>query len=126
MGFFYITEDALGERVGHEDTVVIAVGGEVDYAASPQLRDSISAQIQGGRHHVVLDMSDATFIDSTAIGVLAGAADRLRQSGAGSLSLVCADENNRVLRIFDITGLDSLIACHPSREDALSALVTAG
>lgn len=118
MSFYYITD----EQAGGDGAVVIAVGGEVDYAASPRLRESIREQIDAGHRHLVLDLSEATFIDSTAIGVLAGAAGRLREAGDGSLSLVCGQENRPVLRIFDITGIASLIGVHGSRDEALSAV----
>jgi anti-sigma B factor antagonist len=74
----------------------------------------------------VLDLCEVTFIDSTAIGVLVGAAARLQESGGGSVAAVCPDHNERVLRIFDIAGVDSVITLYPSREEALSALATAG
>jgi anti-sigma B factor antagonist len=74
----------------------------------------------------VLDLSMVTFIDSTAIGVLVGAVMRLREVEGGSLTVVCADENQRVLRIFEIAGVESLITLHSSREEALSELAVAG
>ena len=51
----------------------------------------------------MVDLSKATFIDSTTLGVLVGGVKRLRPAG-GSLALVCTDEN--ITKIFEITGLD--------------------
>ena len=125
MAFFYIGDETAHEGVEHgEDVVVLVAGGEIDYAASPQLRERIDAHIDAGGRRVVVDLSMVTFIDSTAIGVLVGAVMRLRELGEGSLTVVCADDNDRVLRIFEIAGLDSLIGLHHSREEALSALAT--
>ena len=70
------------------------------------------------------NITDVTFIDSTAIGVLAGVVEKLDETGGGSLSVVCTHE--KVMQIFEITGLDSVISVHPSREDALAALAPAG
>ncbi|MGH2865312.1 MAG: STAS domain-containing protein [Solirubrobacteraceae bacterium] len=127
MGFFYIGGDAAdgAERHGEEVAVLVA-GGELDYVASPQLEERLSERIDAGARHVVLDLSMTTFIDSTAIGVLVGAVRRLRESGSGSLTVVCADENRRVLQILEISGVDALIALHHSREDALTELAVAG
>ncbi len=127
MGFFYIGEEATVERgQDGEDAVVLVAGGEIDYAASPQLRERIAEHVDAGCSRLVLDLSTVTFIDSTAIGVLMGVVLRLRELGERSLALVCADENRRVLRIFEIAGIDSVIDVYSSREEALSALSTAG
>lgn len=132
MGFFYISDElAINDELavgGGEDggeVAVVVAGGEIDYAASPQLKARIAEHVEAGRRHFVLDLSTVTFIDSTAIGVLMGAVMRLDELG-GSVAVVCAEENKRVLRIFEITGIDSLVELHSSREDAISALATAG
>ncbi|HEX5851573.1 MAG TPA: STAS domain-containing protein [Solirubrobacteraceae bacterium] len=100
---------------------MLIVSGEIDYGASPRLRERIHDEIGAGRRHLVLDLSAVTFIDSMALGVLVGAVTRLHETG-GSLRVVCALENDRVLRIFDIAGVASSIALHHSREEARSAL----
>lgn len=127
MNSFYIISDgAPNDNVEGVDAAVVAVGGEIDYAASPPLRERIFEHIKAGRRHVVLDLSAATFIDSTAIGVIVGAFARLKEEGGGTLAVVCAEENRRVLQIFQITGLESTIEMHSTREQALSALAMAG
>jgi anti-sigma B factor antagonist len=126
MSFFYISDETLLEGGGYdEDVAVLAAGGEIDYAASPQLRQRIDERIEAGGRRLVLDLTAVTFVDSTAIGVLVGSVMRLHELGVGSLSVVCAEENTRVRRIFEIAGVDSLIALHRSRADALSALTAA-
>jgi len=127
MGFFYIGDEATDAAATHgDDVAVLVAGGELDFAASPQLKDCLGESIEAGASHLVLDLSMATFIDSTAIGVLVGAVMRLREVDGGSLTVVCADENQRVLRIFEIAGVDSLLTLHRSREEALSELAMAG
>jgi anti-sigma B factor antagonist len=119
MSSFYISDDIAGDEV-----VVLVVGGEIDYEASPQLKERISAHIKANRRHLVLDLSWATFIDSTAIGVLVGAVTRLEEAGGGSLAVVCTHE--KVLQIFEITGLDRMVVLYRSRDEAISALALAG
>jgi anti-sigma B factor antagonist len=127
MGFFYIGDDVMDEHVGWgEDVAVMKVGGELDYEASPQLRERIADQIDAGGRRLVVDLSAVTFIDSTAIGVLVGAAMRLRETGGGSLAVVCAPERRRVVQIFEIAAVSSVIDLHDSREEALLALAMAG
>lgn len=125
MSLFYISDDVDEQRAqGGEDVVVVAVGGELDYGASPQLRERIVEHVEAGRRRLVFDLSATTFIDSTAIGVLVGTVARLREAGGGSLAIVCPEENARILRMFEITGVVELIAVHGSRQDAISALAT--
>lgn len=127
MGFFYISDEVAVEGVEHGgDVAVVIAGGEIDYAASPQLKARIAEHVDAGRRRLVLDLSTVTFIDSTAIGVLMGAVMKLDELGGGSVAIVCAEENKRVLRIFEIAGIDSLIDLHGSREQAIAALATAG
>ena len=124
MTSFFIFDDVQLVDESSHDLAVLVVGGEVDYEVSPQLRQRIVHAIRAGRRRLVLDLSDVTFIDSTAIGVLAGAVARLEQAGGGTLAVVCTHE--KVLQIFRITALDSVIALHGSREEAVSALALAG
>jgi len=127
VGFFYISDDTGVQEVEHDGgVVVLAAGGEIDYAASPRLRERIARHIDAGGRHLVLDLTHVAFIDSTAIGVLIGTVMKLRELGDGSLTVVCSEENRRVMRIFEIAGVDSLFSLHRSREDALSALAAAG
>ena len=124
MTSFFIFDDLQVIDRGYHDLTVLVVGGEVDYEVSPQLKQRIVHAIRGGSRHLVLDLSEVTFIDSTAIGVLAGAVAKLDQAGGGSLAVVCTHE--KVLQIFRITALDSVIALHRSREEAVSSLALAG
>ena len=117
MASFY-----LSDTVTQDDVCIIRVGGYVDFDVAPQLKHYIVDHIGTGARHLVIDLSDAGFIDSTAIGVLVGALKRLRDIG-GSLDVVCDSENVR--NIFEIVGLENVIPMHRSRDDALAALAQA-
>jgi anti-sigma B factor antagonist len=121
MMSFHIGNDVtLEDAEGDDDVIVVLAGGDLDFAASPQLRERIAEHVDAGRKRLVLDLSSATFIDSTAIGVLVGAATRLRERSGGSLAIVCPEENRGVLRIFEIAGVSDVFVLHRSREEALS------
>ena len=120
MRSFYIGDDFQEDDSSDGDLAVLVMGGELDYEVSPQIRARLVGAIKDGRRRLVLDLSDVTFIDSTAIGVLAGTVVKLDEAGGGSLAVVCSHE--KVVQIFEITGLDSVIAVHSSREEAVSAL----
>jgi anti-sigma B factor antagonist len=92
----------LAERATGAGRHVVSVDGELDTTAAPDLRDAIHAAIGAGAVTVVVDLDEVTFIDSTAIGVLLGARERLRRCG-GSLEIVCGEPN--VKRILEIVGI---------------------
>ena len=108
---FHINDEAVDDQ-----THVIELGGEVDLYTAPEFKERMVQVIENGKKRVVVDLSEATFIDSTTLGVLVGGVKRLRPTG-GSLALVCTDQN--IQKIFEITGLDRVFPIHASREDAL-------
>jgi anti-sigma B factor antagonist len=79
------------------------VAGEVDLATAPELKEALAEVVAGGAQGVLVDLSKATFIDSTTLGVLMSAVKRLRPGG-GELAIACHDANIR--KIFEITLLD--------------------
>jgi anti-sigma B factor antagonist len=98
------------------DVWVIALTGEVDLYTAPEFKQQLLDAIGQGARHVVVDLSNTTFIDSTTLGVLVGGIKRLRPEG-GQLSIVCSDRN--ITKIFEITGLNRVFPIHESRADAL-------
>ena len=101
------------------DTHVIELGGEVDLYTAPEFKERLVQVIEDGKKQLVVDLSKATFIDSTTLGVLVGGVKRLRPTG-GSLALVCTDQN--ISKIFEITGLDRVFTIYSTRDDALKKL----
>jgi len=101
-----------------DQTHVISLGGEIDLYTAPEFKERMVELIEAGKRNIVVDLSEATFIDSTTLGVLVGGVKRLRPSGGG-LALVCTDQN--ISKIFEITGLDRVFSIQDSREDALAS-----
>jgi anti-sigma B factor antagonist len=97
---------------------VIEVGGEIDVYTAPRLREAIVAAIEAGHTRLIIDVRKVDFLDSTGLGVLVGALKRVRSDG-GSLDIVCTQE--RILKIFQITGLDKVFGLHASLDDAQAA-----
>jgi anti-sigma B factor antagonist len=100
------------------ETQVVEVVGEADLYTAPELKERIIRLIEAGNTRLVVDLSEASFIDSTILGVLVGAMKRLRPA-QGSVAIVSADDKTKAL--FEITGLDHLFTIHASREAALKA-----
>jgi len=106
-----------------QETHVIELGGEVDLYTAPEFKERLVQVIEDGKKRLVVDLSKATFIDSTTLGVLVGGVKRLRPTG-GSLSLVCTDQN--ISKIFEITGLDRVFPIYKSRDEALAGAAAGG
>lgn len=100
------------------DRTVVEVGGEIDVYTAPKLREALIELVQGGTYNIVVDMEQVEFLDSTGLGVLVGGLKRVR-SHDGSMTLVCTQE--RLLKIFRITGLTRVFEIHPDVDAAVAA-----
>jgi anti-sigma B factor antagonist len=105
------------------DKTVVSVGGEIDVYTAPKLREQIVQLVEDGHYHLVIDMEQVEFLDSTGLGVLVGGLKRVRAHD-GSLSLVCTQE--RILKIFRITGLTKVFPIHDSVAAAVAATAGTG
>jgi anti-sigma B factor antagonist len=57
----------------HRDTVTLAPAGDIDLATAPVVVDHLEALAAGGDvAHVVVDLEDVTFFDSTGVALLLG------------------------------------------------------
>lgn len=100
------------------DRTVVVVAGEIDVYTAPKLREQLVELVNAGRYHLIVDMEGVEFLDSTGLGVLVGGLKRVRAHD-GSLRLVCNQE--RILKIFRITGLTKVFPIHITVEDAANA-----
>ena len=97
---------------GAMDLPTLVVEGELDLAVAPWLRDQLDALYVGGAASIVVDLSTATFLDSTALGVLVSALNRSRERG-GLVHLIVQEP--QILRVLTITGLEDEFALHKDR-----------
>ena len=100
------------------DRTVVAVTGEIDVYTAPKLREQIVTLVDEGQYHLVIDMSGVEFLDSTGLGVLVGGLKRVRAHD-GSLALVCDEE--RILKIFRITGLTKVFPIFATVDEAVGS-----
>lgn len=109
MDLSLVTRDGNGRAI-------VAVTGEIDVYTAPKLRDTITDLVADGAYDLVIDMAGVEFLDSTGLGVLVGGLKKVRAHD-GSLQLICNQE--RLLKIFRITGLAKVFTIHASA-DALA------
>lgn len=106
----------VSSRQVDERTAVLHIGGEVDLYNTPQLKEEIVNLIDGGVRRLVVDLSDARYLDSTALGVLIGGLKRLRERN-GELRL--ASPQPRILKVLEITRLLKVFQVCDSVQQAL-------
>jgi anti-sigma B factor antagonist len=92
---------------------VVRVAGELDLYTSPQLENELETLIRAEAEHVLVDLSDVPFLDSSGLGVLVAAARRL---GRERFALAGLGIESR--RVVEITGADRLLAIHDARAAA--------
>ena len=112
----------LAEEQFENDTRLISVSGEIHVTTAPEFSQRLNEAIAAGARRVVIDMTSVEFIDSTGLSVLLNGLRRVTRAD-GKLALVVT--NPTVLRLFEITKLDSTFDIQPDRESAL-ARVQAG
>jgi anti-anti-sigma factor len=107
---FAISDEAI------DDTVVISLEGELDFAASAALRNRVDST---SGHAVVLDLRLVTFVDSSALRELLRARVDLEARGD---RLVLAAVAPSVRRLFELTHTGQLFETAPTRDAALRLL----
>ena len=100
-----------------DGTYVVSVSGELDLHSAPQLESELAGLHEKNVRSVIVDLTECEFIDSTALGLLVNANERLDGAQA-KFSIVTDDRNIR--RIFEITGLDRVLTIHQTRVVAMN------
>ena len=97
-------------------TSVISIEGELDLSKAPRLKWMLTDALEAGHQELVVDLSLATFMDSTALGVLVGVNRSLGVDAR--LAIVCP--RNTLLKIFELVGLDGMFMIFSTVNEALA------
>jgi anti-sigma B factor antagonist len=112
-------EFAITEHPIDAERHVVAASGEIDLFTAPRLRQVLDRSIDMGRIRIVVDLTEATFLDSMGLGTLIGLAQQLRsRDGAMAIVNVHAD----IAKTFEATGLDQVFKILTTRAAALEAV----
>jgi anti-sigma B factor antagonist len=91
---------------------VIRLPAEIDATNAGRIGEQLDSAIASGAATVIADMTDTTFCDSTGVRELALAHNK---AAAGGIELRIVMPSAAVRRIFQLTGLDQVLAIYPSR-----------
>lgn len=98
---------------------IVSFKGEIDVAASIQVRDVLKNLIDKGKVNIIIDFSDVTFIDSSGLGVIVVAYRNAKEKGG---SIKFANVNQRVKKLFEITKTEKHFKFYNTIEDAEKSL----
>ena len=93
-----------------DDRVVVHVEGDLDMASADAFENAV-APVKSSQH-VVLDLTECTFLDSTGMRLIATTVQQ-----APRVSIVATDPGVR--RVLEITAVDTMVVVHASLEEAL-------
>jgi len=116
-----LTEPSIEVIDATDDRWVVALHGEHDLSTSDALTGRLNEIFAEGTS-IVIDLSDAEFIDSTIIRVILNAYRRAEETQGNRVAVVVPPDNAAVDRVMELTGLGGLLPVFPDRQGALDSL----
>jgi anti-sigma B factor antagonist len=98
----------------------LVLTGELDHGSAPHLQRALDEAYAAQCRHLVIDVTGLAFCDSTGIGVFLGARQALAPR-EGTVAL--AGLNERIERIFRLTGLAHAFSTYATADEARAALL---
>lgn len=95
--------------------IVIAVDGELDASSSILLDESIEKVVTEGKKQLLIDCTRLSYISSAGLGVFMSHVQEFEEK---NIQMVLFGLNDKVLRVFQILGLDQLLRITSSEEEA--------
>ena len=105
-----------------EHGAAVIVEGELDLDTAPLLATEIDRQILEGHLHLVVDLTGASFLDSTSMGALLRSIRPLCDEPRAAV--VIAGAGGVVARSLKTSGIDQLFTMFGTREEAVRGLET--
>lgn len=104
----------------HNRTLIVKLYGEIDHHFTEHIRDKVDREFfKQNCQNILLDFNDISFMDSSGIGMIIGRY-KLTEEKAGKMYAFGLKDN--VKRIFDISGLNKLIKCFNTEDEAINNL----
>jgi len=111
------TTFGVATRAWDTEAFVVSAYGDVDAVTAPELERELLGAAQLGADSVLVDLTETTFFDSSAIHTLIRSGERLHASGL-QLEVVCGNPN--VTKVLEITGVDQALPIYTTIEQATS------
>jgi len=103
-----------------ENVLLIRLSGELDHHTAEELRQKVNDAIENNSiQHILLNLEQLTFMDSSGLGVILGRYKQIKHLGGEMI--VCAISPS-VKRLFDMSGLFKIIHLAETEKAALQTL----
>jgi anti-sigma B factor antagonist len=104
---------------GRDDILVIRVSGEIDSTSAERFREELVGMIGETTRHLVLDLGEVTYINSSGLGALVAAYKRVKASD-GSLRL--CHVRGMIAKVMELIRLDKMVEMYETEEEALATI----
>jgi len=98
----------------------VIIDGELDLDTAPLLAAELQRQIAEGHRHLVIDLTDASFLDSTSLGTMVRTIQPLHDDP--DAAVVLAGAGGVVARALTTSGIGQLFTMFDTRGEAERAL----
>jgi len=102
-----------------DDVSIIDLTGEADLRSTRDLRACLDELAAKPGSRVLVDLTHATFIDSSTLGALAFSAKAFA-GGAPRFAVVCPPGD--IHEMFELTALDRIVPLYDTRDEALASI----
>ena len=103
----------------HSGVMVVALSGRLVLGKEVEkLEAAVNLAIADGVRKFIFDLATLDYADSAGIGTIVSCLTQIKKSG-GEMRIAAA--NPRVGRLFQLTGVDHLMAMYPNVADAAAA-----
>lgn len=100
--------------------VIAPLGRLVAGEALEEFREAVDAALEAGRNRIVIDMTQTSYIDSSALGCLVVTHTRAQKAG-GAMALFGLSARNLELMI--LTKLSTIFRLHETEMDAINSVI---
>jgi anti-anti-sigma factor len=115
-----VTSRAQAKVDYHDSVGVVTLTGEVDIVAAHELRERLLGAVRNEDLGLVVDLTEATYIDSVGVSLLFELAEKLTERQL-RLAVVLPD-GGLVARVLGIVNLDSVVEVQPNVDEAVATL----
>jgi len=111
----------IGQKSIEPGITLLTVSGAADRPSSAALREALERALAPPGGRVILDLSEASFLDATMLRSLFAAYRSNDGDGTVKMAILCPQESE-VRAMFAITALDTEIPVRDTQQEARAAL----
>lgn len=103
---------------GVQNATLVEVSGRVDSMTANQFGEALKTAIDQGSVNIVLDLSGVEYMSSAGLREIVGALKKVKRA-SGDLRV--AQPTERVMEVFEMAGLDTILQIFPSQREAVGS-----